>query len=142
MICHAVKQHIATEGKYAARMPKSAHRTLADNLAELMRAHADLDTRKKLAARAGISARSVGYMLQSGRGNPTLGHIEAVANAFRVPVWRLLSDSPTLNRMTRIAEILEMPAIDDSRLGKPWRATDTVAAEPPPPPYSPSKSKR
>lgn len=118
----------------------SARSLLAKNLREMMATHDRLTNRKALAAATGISPRSIGYMLQSGPGNPTLANIEAVAHAFKVPVWHLLTDSPTVRKMTQIAQILDAPAVPDTRIPPAFDARNhttrpPIAAAPPTEPY-------
>ena len=124
----------------------SARQTLATNLRQLMARHPDLNDRPKLALRSGVSARTIGYMMQSGEGNPTLANIEAVAKAFGKPVWHLLIDSPVIEKLLLLDKILNTTAVPDAALGDTWDATKTngrkIAAEPPPPPYSPAKKDR
>ena len=118
----------------------TAHEMLARNLRELMANHDRLTNRPALAAATGLSARTIGYMLQSGKGNSTLANIELVARAFKVPVWHLLVDSPTVRKMTQIAQILDAPAVPDERTPRAFDARNHVkpaptAAEPPAPDY-------
>jgi len=124
----------------------SAHETLAENLRELMAKHDRLKNRPALAAATGLAPRTIGYMLQSGSGNPTLQAIEAVARAFRVPVWQLLTDSPTVRKLTQIVEILDATPVPDERIPPAFDARNhrpPIAAEPPepylPPPRAPRK---
>lgn len=121
MYCRSVKQQIAERVGYPEKT-LNARAILAANLAELMRANPSLNSRKTLGARAGISPRTVGYMMQSGKGNPTLANIEAVAAAFRVPVWQLLADSAGVKRLASIAAILDAPPVPDERLSPAWNA--------------------
>ena len=123
------------------RMP-TARETLAQNLRDMMAAHERFTNRKALAAATGISPRSIGYMLQSGPGNPTLANIEAVAQAFKVPAWQLLVDSPAMRRLAQVANILDAPAVPDSRIPPAFDArnhapTRAIAATPPPQEYLP-----
>lgn len=118
----------------------SARQVLAANLLELMASHPRLNDRKSVAAAAGVSARTVGYMLQSGRGNPTLANIEAVAAAFRVPVWQLVTDSPTVKKLASIARILDTPGVPDERLAPEWSAPARV--EEPTVPYKLNPKRR
>lgn len=124
----------------------SAREILAANLGDMMARTPALGTRPLIAAASGVSARTVGYMLQSGRGNPTLGNIELVARAFNVPVWRLLVDSPIIERMLMVSRILEMPGVPDTALGAQWSAAarDTGAAvhEPAPAIYHQQQRRR
>lgn len=73
-------------------MLKDAKTLLSEHLRTLMKGHPRLKDRPSVAKAAGISPRSVGYMLQPGSGNPTLAHIEAVATAFNQRAWELLID--------------------------------------------------
>ncbi len=117
----------------------SARQILADNLRALMSKTPALDHRDKIAARSGISARTVGYMLQSGDGNPTLRNIEAVADAFKVPVWRLLTDSPNVDKLILLNKILGPNAVPDDVVGDQWNATlqnGAPTAQQPRAPYS------
>lgn len=68
---------------------EGARDVLRQNLAALMSAHPILRSRGAIERRTDVAARTVGYML-SGKGNPTLGNIEAVAQAFHLEVWELL----------------------------------------------------
>jgi transcriptional regulator with XRE-family HTH domain len=124
---------------------QSARHILAQNLRALMSKYPSLDHRDKIAARSGVSARTVGYMLQSGEGNPTLASIEAVADAFRVPVWRLLTDSPNVDKLLLLQKILGSDGVSDEYVGDQWNATlqnGTPAAREPPTPYQARKKGR
>lgn len=101
----------------------SARQILAQNLRTLMSKTPSLDHRDKIAARSGVSPRTVGYMLQSGDGNPTLRNIEAVADAFKVPVWRLLTDSPNVDKLLLLNQILGTAGVPDDVVGDQWNAT-------------------
>jgi DNA-binding phage protein len=90
--CPIVKQHIAKGVNYHDFMLKDAKTLLSQHLRVLMNTHPRLRDRLSIAKAAGISPRSVGYMLQRGTGNPTLAHVEAVADAFGVRTWELLID--------------------------------------------------
>ena len=123
----------------------SARQILADNLRALMAKHPALDHRNKIAARAGVSPRTIGYMLQSGEGNPTLGNIEAVAQAFKVPVWRLLTDSPNVDKLLLLNKILGGNGVPDEIVGDKWNATlrnGQSSAQDPTPPYTERKKGR
>lgn len=45
----------------------------------------------KLGAASGVKPRTVGYLI-SGKGNPTLKTIEAIAGVFKLQAWELLID--------------------------------------------------
>jgi transcriptional regulator with XRE-family HTH domain len=90
--CPIVKQHIAKGVNYHDFMLKDAKSLLSQHLRVLMNTHPRLRDRLSVAKAAGISPRTVGNMLQRGNGNPTLAHIEAVADAFGVRAWELLID--------------------------------------------------
>lgn len=128
------------------RCVTSARQVLAQNLRQLMARHPDLYDRDRLASRAGVSPRTIGYMLQSGNGNPTLDSIEAVARAYGKPVWHLLIDSPVIEKLLLLDKILGSKAVPDAALGDQWDATKTnsgiVAAEPAAPEYAPAKKAR
>lgn len=128
------------------RCVKSARQVLADNLREWMGRHPDLNNRPKLALRAGVSERTIGYMQQPDKGNPTIDSIEAVAKAFSKPAWHLLIDSPHMEKYLLLDKILNTTAVPDAALGDAWDATKTngtaIAFEPPPPPYAPAKKSR
>lgn len=128
------------------RCVHSAREILAANLRHLMTQHPDLNDRTKLARRSGVSPRTIGYMLQSGTGNPTLESMEAVAKAFGKPVWHLFIDFPVVERLSLLDKILRSPAVPDVTLGDTWNANKTaqapVMAEPLPPLYSVSKPRR
>lgn len=64
---------------------------LARRVRSLMDGSQRYNDREKLASAAGISPRSVGYILE-GNSNPTLNSIEAVARVFGLDVWELLID--------------------------------------------------
>jgi len=66
-----------------------AKAVLKQNLRALMEAHPVLANRKALAARTGVSARTVGGILKDG-GNPNLANLEALALAYKLEVWELL----------------------------------------------------
>lgn len=102
-----------------------ARHILAANLRKLMSKHPVLRDRKAIAARTGISARTVGYMLQSGEGNPTLANIEAVADAFKVPAWRLLTDDENVDKLLLLDKILSPRGVD---VGDAWDATKANGA--------------
>jgi len=124
----------------------SARQILAANLRHWMARHPDLNDRPKLASRSGISPRTIGYMMQSGAGNPTLANIEAVAKAFGKPVWHLLIDVPVIEKLLLLDKILNTTAVPDETLGDKWDATKNsghhVAAEPSTPAYLPAKKAR
>jgi transcriptional regulator with XRE-family HTH domain len=49
--------------------------------------------RKKIETKTGVSARTVGYMLEAGENsNPTLENLMLVAEYFGISVWELLFD--------------------------------------------------
>jgi transcriptional regulator with XRE-family HTH domain len=124
---------------------QSARQILAQNLRALMSRQPSLDHRDKIAARSGVSARTIGYMLQSGDGNPTLASIEAVALAFRVPVWRLLTDLPDADKLLLLQKILGSDGVSDEHVGDQWNATlqnSSLAAHEPLTPYQPGTRKR
>lgn len=95
-----------------ATRPLTPRELLAANVAELMREHADLNTAKKLAARARwpdsagpkrrgqpLSERYVRYVLNptaDAQHSPSLDVITAIADAFRTEPWRLLVNEKAL----------------------------------------------
>lgn len=64
--------------------------TLADNLAALMAAHAELNTQLAVAKRAGMDQRTVGRILHREH-SPTLTQVEKLARAFSLLPWQLLT---------------------------------------------------
>lgn len=90
----------------------TARELLAANVAELMRAHPDMDTARKLASRAKwpasagpkrrgkpLSERYVRYVLSptaDAQHSPSLDVIIAIADAFKTEAWRLLVNEKTL----------------------------------------------
>ena len=89
--CQEGKQHIASRSHYPLRM--DVRIVLERKLRALMDAPGSKYPDRKLLARAaGVSERSVGYMLQKS-GNPTLKTIQAVAHVFGLEAWELLMDS-------------------------------------------------
>jgi transcriptional regulator with XRE-family HTH domain len=90
MCCQACKQQIARGYGYAFLM--DAREILERKLRLLMaQSNGKYSDRKLLGAAAGVSARSVGYLLQKS-GNPTLKTIQAVAGVFKLEAWELLID--------------------------------------------------
>lgn len=88
--CHVGKQQIASRSLYDSGM--DARLILERKLRVLMeQSNGKYRDRKLLAAAAGVSARSVGYLLQK-NGNPTLKTIQAVAGVFKLEPWELLMD--------------------------------------------------
>lgn len=71
---------------------KSARAALRASLKAQMEAHASLRTRETVARRAGVSARTVGYLLQLSGPSPRLDVLERVAAAFGLRAWELLID--------------------------------------------------
>lgn len=90
----------------------TARELLAANVDELMRAHPDLDTPRKLALRAKwppsagpkrrgkpLSERYIRYVLNptvDAQHSPSLDVITAIAEAFKTEPWRLLVNEKTL----------------------------------------------
>lgn len=73
------------------RTKQTAREILAVKLRQLMSAHARLRDRDSLETATGVSARTIGYMLE-GNGNPTINNVEKVAGAYGLEAWEMLFD--------------------------------------------------
>lgn len=78
--------------RYRSMLPTSIKAVLAQNLNSLMKQHPLLKDRFSLEKRSGVSARTIGSM-KSGKGNPTLENIDAVARAYKLTPAEILSPS-------------------------------------------------
>lgn len=78
---------------------EGAKGVLRHNLSRLMKAHPTLNSRKAIETRTDVSARTVGYMLQEEGPSPTLTNLEAVAGAFHLEVWELLSPELDISKV-------------------------------------------
>lgn len=114
-VVKGVRQHIAGLGRQDSAVSTTTHNAralLAANVEELMRAHPDLDTARKLAARAKwpasagpkrrgkpLSERYIRYVLNptaEAQHSPSLDVLTAIAEAFKTEPWRLLVNDKTL----------------------------------------------
>lgn len=84
---------------------RPAAQILADNLNRLLEGRTLRSARPETASRIGIGDKTLGNM-KSGKGNPQLQNIEAVARYFRVEPWELLK--PTGDTEAEIAKLQRM----------------------------------
>ena len=120
--CHTVKQHIANGFFYDGLAMKSRE-ILAKNLRLLMQNSAKYKNRPSLAAAAGLSARTIGYMRQKTGGNPTLKNIEAVAEIFDLEVWELLIDHAQAKKrlLSKIFDVSAPDPVETDVIGQSHR---------------------
>lgn len=78
---------------------REARVVLSVNLKKLMSEHPQLGSQLRLGKQARVAGRSIGYMLQPAKGNPTLDNIAKVAAVFRLEVWQLLHPDLALRAM-------------------------------------------
>lgn len=98
-----------------AQVSKSAREIVANNLRSLMKATPDLNTQDKVAKKAGIQQRTVGYLLDpatTDMKSPKLDTVEAVARVFGLEPWILLVEPETFGE--QMAKNLQRPAIPPS----------------------------
>ena len=129
----------------------TARELLAANVGELMRSTPELDTAKKLAAKAkwpasagpkrrgkALSERYVRYVLNptaEAQHSPSLDVITAIADAFKTEPWRLLVNEKTL-RLWAIGKLFTIEgAVSDSHVERhlplpPENAADSTKRAP------------
>lgn len=126
--CYKRKQPVADEVRYRCGVERKVRETLAKNLERLMKARAPALTQKQLAARSGVSQRTISNMLNPGSGvSPMLENIELIAVAFSLEPWHLLiPDLPDeLLRSKTVEKLVQTYA----QLGDDGRASVTRIAE-------------
>lgn len=73
-------------------MSKKTKQIMAGRLSHLMARSADLDTNAKVAARSGVSYGTVRRIRLAEDTDVQIGHVEAIANAFRMSLVEFISD--------------------------------------------------
>ena len=102
-------------------MPNSrkARYAVARNLKRLMEGSAALSTQTRVAERAGVKQRTVGYLLDpetTDMQSPKLDTVEKVARAFGLEAWHMLIDPDTFG--SELSRFLQRPPVPDGRLAE------------------------
>lgn len=98
---------------------RKARYVVAKNLKRLMGGSTTLNTQTKVAERAGVKQRTVGYLLDpetTDMKSPNLETVEKVARAFGLETWHMLIDPDTFGN--ELSRFLQRPPVPDARLAE------------------------
>lgn len=111
---------------------RAALELLSERLTDLMVATSKDRFEVARATRGAVSARTVGSM-KSGKGNPTIANIEAVAQVFKLQAWELLIDREA-EKERIMGRIFGSSAVQDTdeRLSN-WDASEKAGKKRKPP---------
>lgn len=105
---------------------RSARWIVANNVRRLMEGSATLNTQAKVAVRAGIKQRTVGYLLDpetTDMASPKLDTVEKVARAFELEPWVLLVHPESFGE--ELGRLMQRPPVPNERLEKLGLQTPT-----------------
>jgi transcriptional regulator with XRE-family HTH domain len=93
---------------------RTSGQILAENLTRLMAESLDLRSNLALAKRAKVGHTHIGRILRL-ESSPTLEFVDAIATAFGVDTWELLTDGEEVRRLV-LERALGRPPVPDSKV--------------------------